>query len=810
MKTAAGAAAAVACVALVPASRFLAAGLRLAWTAMGSSSSRSQAAETESAKKAAALQKARTTPSLVAAEVAAGAVAASALAFAGSERISWSLAALAVQVATCWELWFSRDEASNAGRGAALKLGIFMLIAASMHAIQLALAIEIGWVGNEKLMAAMVAAGGVLGFGLAVAFPVPRSGSEGQPARRFTDGGGGVVRTNGVRGSSATSAASNATDSALRENIQRKGEHSYYYAHAKTPTRENLNRGGDPVRLEDEALAQANRGQTTYRAIRDYAFADGSNVSVYVDLSKLDLEDDEVRHKVEHSEPWSPSSPRRLPRHVSSEPCPGAAARDPRKSSRSRSLALAAAAAASGRRAAPGGGVVAAAQRSACAAAQAAAAKREGERSEGASGERAASGAQASEKMAGHGEVLVSTASAPTNIAVVKYWGKRDTKLNLPINSSLSVTLHQEDLQTITSVAIGKDFEGGDRVWLNGKEETDLASNKRMQGVFSAIRERAGDVVDEASGEVLVPSAELKTYKIHVVSRNSFPTAAGLASSASGYACLVKALSQVFRVKEAHEGELTEIARAGSGSASRSLYGGYVKWEMGTRDDGVDSRAYQVKPEEHWPNMHALICVVSDHKKTTSSTGGMIDSVRTSELLKFRAENVVPARMKAMEEAIAAKDFPAFAELTMRDSNQFHATCLDTYPPIAYMTDTSHNVSRLVHAINNESSSGPICAYTFDAGPNAVIFLEEDHVEKVLKALLADFGPDSAESSEPFVRGQTTLPAADCMEAHPLSDANKHLRGNLKYIIHTRVGPGALEVTEEEKVLVDSATGLPK
>lgn len=410
--------------------------------------------------------------------------------------------------------------------------------------------------------------------------------------------------------------------------------------------------------------------------------------------------------------------------------------------------------------------------------------------------------------MAGHDGVFVATASAPTNIAVIKYWGKRDSKLNLPINSSLSVTLHQDDLQTITSVAISPDFDQ-DRVWLNDKEEADLASNKRMQGVFEAIRARAGDIVDE-SGNVLVASSDLKNYKIHVVSRNSFPTAAGLASSASGYACLVKALSLVFRVKEAHEGELTEIARAGSGSASRSLYGGYVKWEMGVQDDGVDSRAYQVAPEEHWPNMHALICVVSDHKKTTSSTGGMIDSVRTSELLKFRAEHVVPKRMKAMEEAVKAKDFKAFAELSMKDSNQFHATCLDTYPPIAYMTDTSHNVSRLVHAINNQETDGPICCYTFDAGPNAVIFLEEQHVEKVLKALLEDFGPSSAEQKDFCVRGQTSLSAKEIMEAHPVKEETKNLRGNLKYIIHTRVGPGSDEVTDEAKCLVDATTGLPK
>jgi len=401
--------------------------------------------------------------------------------------------------------------------------------------------------------------------------------------------------------------------------------------------------------------------------------------------------------------------------------------------------------------------------------------------------------------------VVSASARAPTNIAVIKYWGKRDSKLNLPINSSLSVTLDQEDLDTFTSVALSPDFER-DRVWLNGEEEEGVTENNRLQSVFGQMREMARDRA-EMSAE------ELRRCKIHVVSRNSFPTAAGLASSASGYACLTKALAQAFNVDISDGGKtLTEVARKGSGSASRSLYGGFVKWEMGKETDGKDSIALQVAPENSWPTMHALICVVSDHKKQTSSTSGMGDSVKTSELLKFRAEHIVPKRMAEMEAAVLAKDFKSFAELTMRDSNQFHATCLDTYPPIAYMTDTSHAITRLVHRINDEPKNGiPICAYTFDAGPNAVIFLDEINVGHVLSKLLVEFGPLSSNAAaDEFVRGQTSMSKGECLNDCPEVEMQQTYRGELKYIIHTKVGSGAQVVEDESKFLLCPATGLPK
>lgn len=293
--------------------------------------------------------------------------------------------------------------------------------------------------------------------------------------------------------------------------------------------------------------------------------------------------------------------------------------------------------------------------------------------------------------------------------------------MNLPINSSLSCTINQDDLKALTTVVASPAFEK-DRLWLNGTEE-DISRSKRVQAVLREIRARAGDRADDAGAAV--PAAELASWKVHIVSRNTFPTAAGLASSAAGYACLVSVLAEVFAVKESYPGELTAIARQGSGSACRSLFGGCVRWEMGASPDGKDSIAVQVADEKHWPELAVLIAVVSDKKKDTGSTEGMRTSVETSSLLPHRAAVVVPERLKAIEAAYAARDFEAFARITMQDSNQFHAACLDTFPPIFYMNDTSRRIIGLVHAFN-EAKGRIVAGYTFDAGPNAVIYTTKD------------------------------------------------------------------------------------
>ncbi|NXL68762.1 MVD1 decarboxylase, partial [Chordeiles acutipennis] len=369
--------------------------------------------------------------------------------------------------------------------------------------------------------------------------------------------------------------------------------------------------------------------------------------------------------------------------------------------------------------------------------------------------------------MAEERALAMVTCTAPVNIAVIKYWGKRDNDLILPINSSLSVTLHQDQLKTTTTAATSRDFTE-DRLWLNG-EEADVG-HPRLQAclregecpppwappgaergvpctspslcplaVRRLARKRRGDSAEDGTPLNL-------SYKIHIATENNFPTAAGLASSAAGYACLVSALARLYGV----EGELSEVARRGSGSACRSMLGGFVQWQRGERVDGRDSLALQVAPETHWPELRVLVLVVSGEKKQVGSTAGMQTSVDTSPLLKHRAEVVVPERLALMMRHIRERDFEGFGQLTMKDSNQFHATCLDTFPPIFYLNDLSRHIIALVHRFNAHHGCTKV-AYTFDAGPNAVIFTLADTVAEFVEVVRRSFPP--ATNGDQFVRG---------------------------------------------------------
>ncbi|MEQ2311824.1 hypothetical protein AMECASPLE_024527 [Ameca splendens] len=390
----------------------------------------------------------------------------------------------------------------------------------------------------------------------------------------------------------------------------------------------------------------------------------------------------------------------------------------------------------------------------------------------------------------------IVTCTAPVNIAVIKYWGKRNEDLILPINSSLSVTLHQDQLKTTTTVAISRSFQE-DRLWLNGKEED--IRHPRLQSCLREIRRLARK--RRSDGDPRSTESVGLSHKVHICSVNNFPTAAGLASSAAGFACLVYTLAQAFGV----EGELSGIARQGSGSACRSMYGGFVQWIMGHKEDGKDSVAQQVEPEGHWPELRILVLVASAERKPIGSTSGMQTSVQTSLLLKHRAEAVVPRRMVDMIEAVQRKDFPAFAELTMKDSNQFHATCLDTHPPIFYLNSVSQQIIHLVHRYNKYYGETRV-AYSFDAGPNAVIFTLQQFVPEFVQLVRHFFPPDR--NGEDFIKG-LLVKCADIPVELKQSIGLEPVPKGINYIISTKAGPGPRVVEDPSQHLL-SVEGLPK
>lgn len=295
-------------------------------------------------------------------------------------------------------------------------------------------------------------------------------------------------------------------------------------------------------------------------------------------------------------------------------------------------------------------------------------------------------------------------------------------------------------------------------------------------------------------GDVIVKKEDWANYKLHIVSFNNFPTAAGLASSAAGFACLVYTVAQVYGIEESYPGELSAIARVGSGSACRSLYGGWVKWEMGAKDDGSDSLAIQVADEHHWPEVVIAVLVVSEHRKPIGSTSAMERTVQNSDLLKHRCAHVVPERMKQMEQAILEKNFDVFGKLTIQDSNQFHAVCLDTYPPVMYLNDTSKYIINVMTQYN-EHYGQVKAAYTYDAGPNAVIYTTQDVLPELMQ-VVHHFFPANEEQAN------TPLPT------HLAHIKSPVIPNALQRIIETRPGPGPT-VLDAANHLIDVATGLP-
>ncbi|KAJ3823198.1 diphosphomevalonate decarboxylase [Lentinula raphanica] len=425
--------------------------------------------------------------------------------------------------------------------------------------------------------------------------------------------------------------------------------------------------------------------------------------------------------------------------------------------------------------------------------------------------------------------IYQATTSAPVNIACIKYWGKRDTTLILPTNSSLSVTLSQDDLSSTTTASTSPSFPNT-LLWLNNlpPDQINFTSgpDTRLTRCLLQLKSLRKELVEDKD-----PSApKMSEWNLHIASYNNFPTAAGLASSASGFAALTASIAALYGLNTfsssqdadplVSASQLSLIARLGSGSACRSLFGGFVSWSAGSLSSGTDSLASQIAPSTHWPSLHALICIVNAQKKSTSSTSGMQRTVQTSELLQHRIREVVPRRMEGIVRAIGEKDFDAFARITMDDSNQFHAVALDTSPPIFYMNDVSRSIVLLIEELNRVSlltSGHLVAAYTFDAGPNAVIYAEEKHIPTIVNLILRYFPLEQGTfqdksnvlgGKDASVVGGRVPEGFDEGVVSGGGDEGRFGVGTLKGLIHTRIGDGPRMLGKEKSLLGED--GMPK
>lgn len=278
------------------------------------------------------------------------------------------------------------------------------------------------------------------------------------------------------------------------------------------------------------------------------------------------------------------------------------------------------------------------------------------------------------------------------NIALIKYWGKRDENLFLPTKSSLSVTL--DNLYTTTNISK-----------TNNNDLVNLKNSEKIINFLNLFRKNFG----------IKDFFEIKT-------ENSFPTAAGLASSASGFATLAYGLNKLYNLNLSLK-ELSILARQGSGSACRSIYGGFVIWHKGQDVFGQDSYAEQLYNQDYWPEFRVLVVLVNEQEKKISSRMAMQNSVNTSLIYDKWVENS-NNRLKKLIKALEQKDFDTLGALAQQDCIEMHETIRTSNPPIDFW---QKETLLLINKIKELNKSGISCYFTIDAGPNVkVLCLEKD------------------------------------------------------------------------------------
>jgi len=298
-----------------------------------------------------------------------------------------------------------------------------------------------------------------------------------------------------------------------------------------------------------------------------------------------------------------------------------------------------------------------------------------------------------------------TTAIAHPNIALVKYWGKADPQHNVPAVGSISITL--DTLTTSTSIDFDSSSDG-DRFSLNG--QPDAKGLDRVRHCLELFRRRGAEI----------PHATVE-------SENNFPTAAGLASSASGFAALVVAVDQAAGTN-LDRADLADLARRCSGSAARSLFGGFVELELGGDGDRTETRT--ILQANLWP-LEVVIAVTAAGPKTVGSTEGMTLTERTSPYYRSWVETS-EIDLAGARAAIAGLDFAALAEVSEQSCLKMHAVALAARPGLLYWNGTTVDC---VHQIRDLRRQGVAVFFTIDAGPQVKAICEPGAADRVRQAL---------------------------------------------------------------------------
>jgi len=295
---------------------------------------------------------------------------------------------------------------------------------------------------------------------------------------------------------------------------------------------------------------------------------------------------------------------------------------------------------------------------------------------------------------------LVGEAFAPSNIALIKYWGKRDLILNLPITNSLSISLGEKGART--------------RISLNSANQNTVLLNGHLIAHDSAFYKRLSDFLDS-----IKPDPQ-QFYNVETTM--NLPVAAGLASSACGFAALVKAFADLYNW-DIPEPILSILCRMGSGSACRSLWQGFVEWHAGERADGLDSFAAPLPYT--MPDLAIGLCILSSAEKPISSREAMRRTVETSTLYESWPKQVM-FDLAEIKQALENQDFHNMGCIAERNALAMHATMLATAPAVCYFLPET---VAIMHKIWKLRAEGLSVFFTEDAGPNIKILARQTDIQ---------------------------------------------------------------------------------
>lgn len=301
---------------------------------------------------------------------------------------------------------------------------------------------------------------------------------------------------------------------------------------------------------------------------------------------------------------------------------------------------------------------------------------------------------------------MKATAIAPSNVAFIKYWGRKDETLRLPTNGSIAMNL--SNCTTTTTVEFSAQLEQ-DEIVINDEQK-----KEEVQRVIQHI-DRIRSLADLQE-------------RAYVHSRNNFPTGTGLSSSSSAFAALTLASSEAAGL-ELSEKELSILARQASGSACRSIPDGFTEWKDATTSD--DSYAVSLFGHQHWKIADVIAVVSNERKRVPTSIGQK--TANTSPFFETRLD-LMNKKIEQCTQLIEEKNFTEFGELIEAEALELHSIMLTQNPSLLYWTPQSLLMMKQVQAWRIE---GVIeCYFTVNTGQDVHIIVEQKNMKK-LKKLLA-------------------------------------------------------------------------